>query len=171
MYKNKKAFTLTELMAAVVILGILAAVAMGSYSKAIERSHMAEALSVGSAILEGVNRYYYDNRGKSNRKCPKLTDLDVSVSKALGACSTPTDYCVKTKYFQITVPNSCTDSVSAPSKVTAARINGAYSIVFYPDFSAVSSVEKCVYANTKGQQICQGAGYKTCNSSAECTKV
>ena len=168
MHKNKKGFTLTELMAAVVILGILAAVAMGSYSKAIERSHMAEALTVGSAILEGVNRYYYDNRRKSNRKCPKLTDLDVSVSKALGACATPTDYCVKTKYFEITVPNDCNAS---PAVVTAARINGAYSIKFYPDFSSVSSLEKCVYANAKGQQICQGAGYKTCNSSSECTKV
>lgn len=167
MYTNKKGFTLTELIAVVVVLGVLASVAVGSYRKSVERSRMTEAYTVGSALLEGVNRYYYDNRSRADRKCPKVADLDLTIAKA-DACS-GNEYCVQTQFFQITIPSSCSDT--AP-KVTATNSSSKYAIEFYPDFATNRSQDKCVILDNsaKGKGFCLSAGYKTCSGTAFCCK-
>jgi type IV pilus assembly protein PilE len=51
-------FTLTEVMAAVVIVGILAAVALPGYRKALERSYWREAQGILLTIYSGERTYY-----------------------------------------------------------------------------------------------------------------
>lgn len=153
-------FTLTELMAVVIIVAILAAVAAGSYKKAIERSHFSEGLTAAHTVLSGVERYYMEscNEGSCVKK-PKIADLDVSLSNSK-ACATPEDHCVKIKYFEITVKNN--------GNVTARRSNGMYSINVYPESMGNKTADEC----TGNKDFCVSVGYtKNCTAdSSKCIK-
>ena len=47
---NKKGFTLIELLVVVLIIGILAAIALPQYFKAVEKSRSTEALSIMGSL-------------------------------------------------------------------------------------------------------------------------
>ncbi len=70
---NKKGFTLIELLVVVLILGILAAMAMPQYFKAVERSRMTEAVNLLSNIASAQQRKYL----QINKYSAKYKGLDV----------------------------------------------------------------------------------------------
>ena len=59
--KNKQAFTLIELLVVVLIIGILAAVALPQYQKAVEKSRSAQALTLLKSVLSATNAYHLAN--------------------------------------------------------------------------------------------------------------
>lgn len=71
---NKQAFTLIELLVVVLIIGILAAVAVPQYQKAVIKSHSAEALSMLKAITQAQEVYFLANGEYTN----SLEDLDIN---------------------------------------------------------------------------------------------
>lgn len=78
MKNNKKGFTLIELLVVVLIIGILAAMAMPAYFKAVERSRAAEADTLIGSVVGAQARY----KMKTGNFATKWTSLDVAPANA-----------------------------------------------------------------------------------------
>lgn len=61
MEKNKRAFTLIELLVVVLIIGVLAAVALPQYQKAVKKSQGTEALSAVDIYGKALSSYYLEH--------------------------------------------------------------------------------------------------------------
>ena len=87
MKNNKKGFTLIELLVVVLIIGILAAMAMPAYFKAVERSRAAEADTLIGSVVGAQARY----KMKTGNFATKWTSLDVAPANATDSDT----YCTK----------------------------------------------------------------------------
>jgi prepilin-type N-terminal cleavage/methylation domain-containing protein len=72
---TEKGFTLIELLVVVLIIGILAAIALPQYYKAVRRSRSAEAFTILSAILTGQEEYYLIHGEYTNN----IEDLSITI--------------------------------------------------------------------------------------------
>ena len=73
-------FTLIELLVVVLVIGILAAMAMPQYFKAVERSRMTEAITIMDSIVKSQRRKFM----QTNRYANEFEGLDVSPKGATG---------------------------------------------------------------------------------------
>jgi prepilin-type N-terminal cleavage/methylation domain-containing protein len=55
---NKKAFTLIELLVVVIIIGILAAIAIPQYQKAVERANVSKVLPLLRSVYDAQQRHF-----------------------------------------------------------------------------------------------------------------
>ena len=99
-----KAFTLIELLVVVLIIGILSAVALPQYQKAVEKARMTEAVMAVEKIAQ-ANQLYKIANGSFTRN---ITDLDIDYPGE----STP--YCgtingIKTTNYTLTASNCSGD--------------------------------------------------------------
>ncbi len=122
-FLNAKGFTLIELLVVVLIIGILAAVAMPQYQKAVEKARMTEAISLVRAIANANQVFYMANGRYATQYEMELLDIEVpgSLTTALGGKR------IKTKYF-IYSPNTDGGGALAVAQHTAQ--NGS-SDVYY----------------------------------------
>ena len=73
--KTNVGFTLIELLVVVLIIGILAAVALPQYTKAVEKSRTAEVVTLMGDIMTGERIYQLSQGGYTT----DLTALDIEV--------------------------------------------------------------------------------------------
>ena len=161
---NNKGFTLIELLVVVLIIGILAAMALPQYFKAVERSRMSEAVTLLANIAQAQQRKYL----QINKYAGAFTGLDVAPKGASGAA-----YC--TKGSNTTTPtyssgngtsnNACgdgngfvvglngssfTDGVARAARAGANNLQYAYVLERY----YANNGTKCTGINDNGKALC-----------------
>lgn len=125
---NNKGFTLIELLVVVLIIGILAAMAMPQYFKAVERSRMSEAVTLLGNIAQAQQRKYL----QINRYAADYTALDVAPKGASGHT-----YCTKGTPTATTCDNGFQIAIDNPAvaydagKAVATRTPGANGTLQY----------------------------------------
>ena len=92
MLKKKKyrptGFTLIELLVAVLIIGILTAIALPQYKKAVGKAELAQVVSATKAIQNAQERYYLVQGEYTNN----LQNLDIDLPNNNVSCSVQTNY-------------------------------------------------------------------------------
>lgn len=79
--KNNKGFTLPELLAAVVIIGILSSIAIVSVNNVMKKSHKEYDIKQNKLFTTAAQTYFTDNRSKLPKKL--LTESEVTLSELI----------------------------------------------------------------------------------------
>lgn len=115
---QKQGFTLIELLVVVLIIGILSAVALPQYTKAVEKSRLSEALTMVSSLEKNIELYVLANGMANQNDVAEAADIDIThLNKSVSGSMTR--YCSKTWCYTL----SCS---TASCNVTAERISEAH---------------------------------------------
>ena len=153
---NNKGFTLIELLVVVLILGILAAMAMPQYFKAVERSRMTEAVTLLSNIASAQQRKYL----QINAYAKDYRGLDVAPAGATGSVyytkgnvttgANGNGFVVTLSAANAYTTGFATATREAAGSSNAAGLNYQYNLVRY----YASDLTTCNGTNTNGQALC-----------------
>ncbi|ACC97778.1 PilE-like protein [Elusimicrobium minutum Pei191] len=150
----KKGFTLIELLVVVLIIGILAAIAMPQYTKAVEKSRTSEIAINTKALFEAENRYFL---ATGTYPSDPASELDISLPSNCATASTTSGTVISYdcgKFVYMFNTNS--------PHVTGRRVGSSYEgyrIASTEDgllcymFSGVNNFNKL-------KELCKSLGYK-----------
>lgn len=149
----KKGFTLIELLVVVLIIGILSAVALPQYEKAVEKSRSAEALSLLKSIHQAQKIYFM----QTGTHTSKLDDLDITLSGAADQDMGSGITGKKTKYF---VYYTNFDS-NASTGLGARRIDADKGTLYAFNIgeSGRDDLWRCCYMQEKYKDLCRVMGF------------
>ena len=120
--KNNKGFTLIELLVVVLIIGILAAIALPQYLKAVAKSRASEALMLTKNIRDAQDRYAMANNGAYTTA---FNALDITFNGT--GCDTGATCATSTYTYTLSGTDSAAKVYAAPTDTRGAYIAYIYS--------------------------------------------
>ena len=158
-------FTLAELLAVVVIVGLLAILAVGYYKKSVEQSRFSEGLIAASAVVEGLNQAYLDDIAEgiapsAAAKSRKIKALPAAMANS-GPCSSASDSCVATKHFEVAVESSGSVVRAYRGKATDYK----YYLEMHTSYASSSKNKVACGGSATAKTFCESMGYTNCTSN------
>lgn len=149
----KQGFTLIELLVVVLIIGVLSAIALPQYNKAIERSRSAEAFTNGRILLESTNRAL-DERPKELPTTKDSLDIKISGGKwTSNSVYQTTDFTYTLAADGIEIYRDLNDG-------------DGYTLKLYNTSSALDGQRTCTPHGDEGAELCNvfvSSGYTVVN--------
>ena len=140
----RRGFTLIELLVVVLIIGILAAVAVPQYQKAVVKARFAEAITVLKQIKQAKDICLLS--GKDTDECNKLSNLDIDFPGG-------SQYVFTTTHFEFT----SYDGYNGFPGPTAAYLDEDVCLCYYNDANE-DSYEESVHSQLTISQNTETCG-------------
>jgi len=120
MLRNKKGFTLIELMVVILIVSILAAVAIPIMRGRIDAAKWSEGKAMAGTLASAL-RAYYAEKGSSVTTNPDLIELGFSSSDLDGTYFDSSNFSWSSSWDSSTNAPTFTITVNAPSGITTPQ--------------------------------------------------
>ena len=145
--KNKKGFTLIELLVVVLIIGLLSAIAIPFYFKAMEKTRAAEALSMLGSIARAEDRIKFATENQEYTDQLGVLDINPAVYSQQDASS------FDSQYFDFTLGM---EKAKAKRKPTSSE-----DYALYIDYATA----KITCSNNNGSGMCARLGFEEVEES------
>jgi prepilin-type N-terminal cleavage/methylation domain-containing protein len=117
--KNRKGFTLIELMVVILIVSILAAVAIPLMRGRVDSAKWTEGKSVAGTIATAIRAYAAEKGGQAAWANPTLAQLGFAAADLQGTYFASTNYSWVTTYVETASPPlTFTITVTKPASIT-----------------------------------------------------
>ena len=149
---NNSAFTLIELLVVVLIIGILAAVAVPQYQKAVDKSRYVQMISAARSIENAQEVFYLAN----GRYATDFDELDVSISKDLPTKESEEDnrFFIGSAGFWVGEIYTSSIYFDGDDRVASFTLYHKNGTLFPGEIRCITYVGQ----KKRGQAICEGMG-------------